>query len=158
MIWFAGNSQKCYSWTKGMLSDFLFSYTNNRTKPRNWDKFGMVKWPILPHPTPSSLFFIISHYFWWPWCCTEWPFVHCFTEYKLFSFSASIFISQTSTVHSCTPPGSLQSLVISIAPGHFYATVVFDDPPAMLLGSPPSPRRSTPSPRRSTPSPRRSTP
>ena len=40
----------------------------------------------------------------------------------------------------------------------FCATVVFDDPPAMLLGSPPSPRRSTPSPRRSTPSPRRSTP
>ena len=40
----------------------------------------------------------------------------------------------------------------------FCATVVFDDPTAMLLGSPPSPRRSTPSPRRSTPSPRRSTP
>ena len=43
---------------------------------------------------------------------------------------------------------------------NFCATVVFDDPPAMLLGSPspPSPRRWTPSPRRSTPSPRRSTP
>ena len=40
----------------------------------------------------------------------------------------------------------------------FCATVVFEDPTAMLLGSPPSPRRSTPSPRRSTPSPRRSTP
>ena len=44
----------------------------------------------------------------------------------------------------------------------FFATVVFDvindDPPAMLLVSPPSPRRSTPSPRRSTPSARRSTP
>ena len=40
----------------------------------------------------------------------------------------------------------------------FCATVVFEEPTAMLLGSPPSPRRSTPSPRRSTPSPRRSTP
>ena len=42
---------------------------------------------------------------------------------------------------------------ISIAPGHFCATVVFDDPPAMLRRLPPSPRRLTPSPRRSPPSP-----
>ena len=79
-----------------------------------------------------------------------------------FHLSGVIFrhasVSSTYPCKSVRPSVSKSHFWISNLWSPFCAAVVFDDPTAMLLGSPPSPRRSTPSPRRSTPSPRRSTP
>ena len=69
-----------------------------------------------------------------------------------------VSLAPTHVRWSVRPKVSQSHFWISNLWSPFCATVVFEDPTAMLLGSPSSPKRSTPSPRRSIPSPRRSTP